>query len=117
MANPLEKKDRMKVTRQVMPQQDPDVRVRNFKEVPFGLKEEMALTEASRCLECPKAPCIKGCPVEVDIPGFISLIMKKDYAAGARKIKETNSLPAVCGRVCPQEEQCDLWPITNATTT
>jgi glutamate synthase (NADPH/NADH) small chain len=107
MANPLEKKDRMKVTRQVMPQQDPDVRVRNFKEVPFGLKEEMALTEASRCLECPKAPCIKGCPVEVDIPGFISLIMKKDYAAGARKIKETNSLPAVCGRVCPQEEQCE----------
>jgi glutamate synthase (NADPH/NADH) small chain len=107
MANPLEKKDRMRIPRTVMPQQDPQVRRNNFKEVPFGLKDELALIEASRCLECPKAPCIKGCPVEVDIPGFIRLILEKDPAAAARKIKETNSLPAVCGRVCPQEEQCE----------
>ena len=108
MANQLEKKDRMKIQRQVMPQQEPTDRVRNFKEVPFGFEESMALTEAARCLECPKAPCIRGCPVEVDIPGFIKLVLEKDYAAAARKIKETNSLPAVCGRVCPQEEQCEL---------
>jgi glutamate synthase (NADPH) small chain len=107
MANPLEKKDRMKIPRAVMPQQDPQERNHNFKEVPFGLTEEMALTEASRCLDCPKAPCIKGCPVDVDIPGFIRLINEKDFAGAARKIKETNSLPAVCGRVCPQEEQCE----------
>lgn len=107
MANPLEKKDRMKIPRAVMPQQDPHERNHNFKEVPFGLSEEMALTEASRCIDCPKAPCIKGCPVDVDIPGFIRLINEKDYAGAARKIKETNSLPAVCGRVCPQEEQCE----------
>ncbi len=106
--NQLAKKDRMKVPRQKMPEQLPEVRVTNFKEVPFGFDEELALKEAMRCLECPKAPCIKGCPVEVDIPGFIRLILDKDYAAAARKIKETNSLPAVCGRVCPQEEQCEI---------
>jgi glutamate synthase (NADPH/NADH) small chain len=80
MGNPLEKKDRMKIPRAVMPQQGPQERKRNFKEVPFGLTEEMALREASRCLNCPKAPCIKGCPVDVDIPGFIQLILEKDYA-------------------------------------
>jgi glutamate synthase (NADPH/NADH) small chain len=106
--NPLAKKDRMKIPRQQMPEQPPEVRVQNFKAVPYGFSEEQALAEAQRCLECPKAPCIKGCPVEVDIPGFIRLIMEKDYAAAARKIKETNALPAVCGRVCPQEEQCEI---------
>ncbi len=108
MANKLEKKDRMKIPRQTMPEQDPLERIKNFLEVPYGFTEEQALVEASRCLECPKAPCIKGCPVEVDIPGFIRLVVEKDYAAAARKIKETNSLPAVCGRVCPQEEQCEI---------
>lgn len=103
----LEKKERMKVPRQQMPEQEPEVRAHNFQEVPHGLAEEQALIEASRCLECPKAPCIKGCPVEVDIPAFINLILEKQYSAAARKIKETNSLPAVCGRVCPQEEQCE----------
>ena len=106
--NPLAKKERMKIPRQSMTEQEPDDRVQNFNEVPFGFTEEQALAEAQRCLECPKAPCINGCPVEVDIPGFIRLIMEKDYAAAARKIKETNSLPAVCGRVCPQEEQCEI---------
>ncbi len=108
MTNRLEKKDRMKIPRQTMPEQDPLERIKNFLEVPYGFTEEQALVEASRCLECPKAPCVKGCPVEVDIPGFIRLVVEKDYAAAARKIKETNSLPAVCGRVCPQEEQCEI---------
>ena len=91
-----------------MPQQDPENRINNFFEVPYGLEEEIAFTEASRCIECAKAPCIGGCPVEVDIPGFINLILEKDYAGAARKIKATNSLPAICGRVCPQEEQCEV---------
>lgn len=105
--NKLALKDRMQVPRQVMPTQDPVERAKNFREVPFGLSEKQALIEASRCLECKKKPCVGGCPVEVDIPGFINLILHKDYAAAARKIKETNALPAVCGRVCPQEEQCE----------
>jgi glutamate synthase (NADPH/NADH) small chain len=103
----LEKKERMKIRRVEMPEQLPEVRVRNFSEVPHGLTEEQAVLEASRCLECKKAPCIEGCPVEVDIPGFLMLVVEKDYAAAARKIKLTNALPAVCGRVCPQEEQCE----------
>lgn len=104
----IEKKERMKIPRCTMPEQEPDVRIGNFDEVPYGLTEEMAVREASRCLECSKAPCIAGCPVEVDIPGFIALILEQDFAAAARKIKETNSLPAICGRVCPQEEQCEV---------
>ncbi len=112
MVNKLEKKERMKILRQKMPEQPPEERKKNFKEVPFGLTEEQALIEASRCLECKKEPCIAGCPVEVDIPAFIDLILQKDYAAAARKIKETNSLPAICGRVCPQEEQCEMVCIT-----
>jgi len=90
-----------------MPEQKPEDRVRNFNEVPFGFTEKQAILEASRCLECKKQPCVAGCPVEVDIPGFLDLVVREDYAAAARKIKETNSLPAVCGRVCPQEEQCE----------
>ncbi|MFH1688428.1 MAG: NADPH-dependent glutamate synthase [bacterium] len=97
----------MKIERVQMSEQDPKERSHNFKEVPYGLTEEQALMEAARCIECKKQPCIAGCPVEVDIPGFIDLILQKDYAGAARKIKETNSLPAVCGRVCPQEEQCE----------
>lgn len=108
MVDKLDKKDRMKIPRQLMPQQSPEERIKNFREVPYGLTEEQALTEAARCLECKKEPCIAGCPVEVDIPAFIELVLQKDYAAAARKIKETNSLPAICGRVCPQEDQCEL---------
>jgi len=103
----IDKKDRMKIPRTSMPEQNPKDRIRNFYEVPRGLSEEMAITEAQRCIECAKAPCVSGCPVEVDIPGFIRLIVDKDYAGAARKIKETNALPAICGRVCPQEEQCE----------
>ncbi len=91
-----------------MPEQSPKERSKNFNEVPLGYSEEMALEEAKRCLMCKKPKCISGCPVEVDIPAFIELITKKEYAAAARKIKETNALPAICGRVCPQETQCEI---------
>jgi glutamate synthase (NADPH/NADH) small chain len=108
VADNIDKKDRMKIPRTKMPEQDPNERKHNFNEVPKGLAIDAAITEASRCLACAKAPCVKGCPVEVDIPGFIALVIEKDFAGAARKIKETNSLPAVCGRVCPQEEQCEV---------
>jgi glutamate synthase (NADPH/NADH) small chain len=93
--------------RQTMAEQSPAERVKNFSEVPLGYSAEQALTEASRCLQCKKRPCVAGCPVAVDIPGFIALVQAGDFAAAARKIKETNCLPAVCGRVCPQETQCE----------
>ena len=90
-----------------MPEQDPKVRAKNFKEVPFGYPPELAQLEASRCLQCKKPKCIEGCPVEIDIPAFIKLISDGDYVGAARKLKERNGLPAVCGRVCPQEDQCE----------
>lgn len=93
--------------RNPMPQQDPAVRVTNFEEVALGYSEELALAEAERCLNCPKKPCVAGCPVNIDIPKFIALIKQKDYIGAAREIKKTNSLPAICGRVCPQEQQCE----------
>ena len=95
------------VKRQSMPKQPADKRKHNFQEVALGYNEEQALREAKRCLQCKKSPCIGGCPVEIDIPAFIDLIDKGDYIGAARKIKEKNSLPAICGRVCPQEEQCE----------
>ena len=100
-----EKKE--KLPRQPMPEQDPKVRARNFKEVPLGYSPETAMAEASRCIQCKKPGCRTGCPVGIDIPGFIKQIAKGDFAAGIAKIKETNALPAVCGRVCPQEAQCE----------
>ena len=90
-----------------MREQEAEARSRNFEEVPLGFTSEEARTEALRCLQCKKPSCVRGCPVEVKIPEFIQLIADGEYAAAARKIKETNSLPAVCGRVCPQEEQCE----------
>lgn len=89
-----------------MPKQTPETRRANFKEVALGYTEEQMLIEANRCLQCPKPKCVTGCPVEVEIPAFIKLIREKNYDAAVKKIKEKNSLPAVCGRVCPQEEQC-----------
>ncbi|TSA40126.1 NADPH-dependent glutamate synthase [archaeon] len=89
-----------------MPKQSPEERVRNFDEVARGYDEGMAAAEAARCLTCPKPQCVPGCPVGVDIPGFIRLIKEGKPLEAARRIKETNALPAVCGRVCPQEEQC-----------
>lgn len=90
-----------------MPRQDPSVRKHNFDEVALGYTEEMALTEASRCIQCKKPSCMKGCPVNVKIPEFIKLVKDGDFAGAAQKVKETNSLPAICGRVCPQETQCE----------
>ncbi len=102
---PRQKKER--IPRQPMPVRAPDVRNQDFNEVALGFTEELAITEAKRCLQCPKQPCIDGCPVSVDITGFIQLITEGDFIGAAQKIKETNLLPAVCGRVCPQEEQCE----------
>jgi len=90
-----------------MPEQDPKVRSTNFDEVPLGYTEEQAVIEAGRCLQCKKPLCITGCPVDVNIPEFIKLITERDFIGAARKIKDTNSLPAICGRVCPQESQCE----------
>ncbi|MCP4567187.1 MAG: NADPH-dependent glutamate synthase [FCB group bacterium] len=98
----------MKIPRQDMPNQKPEERVTNFNEVPYGLTPEVAQQEALRCLQCPKPKCISGCPVEVDIPAFIQLVADGEFSAAARKIKETNALPAICGRVCPQDEQCEI---------
>jgi len=96
-----------KIPRQAMPEQDPHVRAKNFEEVTLGYTEDNALTEASRCLQCKKPFCITGCPVGIDIKSFIALIAEKDYKGALAKIKESSLLPAVCGRVCPQEEQCE----------
>ena len=97
-----------KVPRAIMPEQDPDVRRRNFDEVPLGLTPEMAITEAQRCLQCKTPKCIEGCPVSVDIPGFIGKIVENDFKGAIDRLWERNALPAVCGRVCPQEEQCEI---------
>lgn len=98
---------REKIPRQAMPEQEPEVRAHNFNEVPYGYTPELAQLEANRCIQCKKPKCVEGCPVEIDIPGFIALIRDGEFEAAARKIKETNALPAICGRVCPQEEQCE----------
>jgi glutamate synthase (NADPH/NADH) small chain len=90
-----------------MLEQSPDTRICNFDEVPLGYSPDDAQTEAARCLKCKKPKCVEGCPVRVDIPGFIKLINEGEYALAAQKIKETNCLPAICGRVCPQESQCE----------
>ncbi len=92
-----------------MPKQDPKKRITNFNEVALGYTPEQAIEEAKRCLQCKNSPCVKGCPVEIDIPAFIKLIREKDFRGAIKKIKEKNSLPAVCGRVCPQEDQCELF--------
>ncbi|MCW3994305.1 MAG: NADPH-dependent glutamate synthase [Candidatus Bathyarchaeota archaeon] len=89
-----------------MPKQDPKERGGNFDEVALGYTEEQVVAEAERCLECVKAPCVEGCPVEVDIPALIQLIRERKFDEAIRKVKEKNSLPAICGRVCPQETQC-----------
>ncbi len=107
MAEEKPKGKREKVPRQEMSEQKPEDRIRNFNEVPFGYTPEQARLEASRCLMCKKPKCIDGCPVEIDIPGFVQLIHDGDFIGAARKLKEKNSLPAICGRVCPQEDQCE----------
>ncbi|MCX7983520.1 MAG: NADPH-dependent glutamate synthase [Bacteroidetes bacterium] len=97
----------MKIPRNRAIEQSPEERIRNFEEVSKGFDEERALIEASRCLECKNPVCIEGCPVNVDVISFIRLITEKKYLEAVQKIRETNYLPAICGRVCPQEEQCE----------
>jgi len=100
-------KERVKLPRVQMPEQDPDKRNKNFNEVNQGLEKEKAMREAARCLDCPTPTCISGCPVNINIPGFIKEIERGDFLNSAKVLKETNALPAVCGRVCPQETQCE----------
>ena len=107
MENNEIKPKKEKVPRHKMPEQDPKIRIRNFNEVPTGYTEELAIAEAKRCIQCKKPGCIAGCPVDVNIPGFIALIAEGKFMEAALKLKETNALPAVCGRVCPQEDQCE----------
>ena len=102
-----EKTSKIDLNRRDMPKQSPEMRSHNFNEVALGYTKELALAEASRCLQCKKPRCVTGCPVEIDIPGFISCVVKGDFAAGIKKLKEKNCLPAVSGRVCPQESQCE----------
>ena len=99
-------KPKVKKEAEPMPKQKPEVRRKNFNEVALGYTEEQAKSEASRCLQCPKPQCVMGCPVEISIPEFIKLLKEGRYEEAAKKIKEKNSLPAICGRVCIQEEQC-----------
>jgi len=103
-----EKKEKKeKIPRQPMPEQKPKVRAKNFQEVPLGYSPEIAMREASRCIQCKNPTCRTGCPVEIDIPAFINRIKEGDFKGAIAKIKEKNALPAVCGRVCPQEVQCE----------
>jgi len=107
MAAEGKEKKKVNPKRVHMAEQPAEERVKNFREVPLGYTEDEAAEEARRCLQCKKPACSTGCPVEIDIPAFISLVAEKKFAEAAKKIKETNSLPAVCGRVCPQEIQCE----------
>lgn len=90
-----------------MKEQDPRERTKNFLEVPYGFSKDEAIAEASRCAQCKNAPCVKGCPVEINIPAFIRAIKEDDFLKANQIIRRTNNLPAVCGRVCPQEDQCE----------
>ena len=106
-------KIKKKIPRQPMPEQEPHIRNKNFNEVPLGYSPEVAKLEASRCIQCKKPKCIDGCPVQVKIPEFIKQIANGEFAAAARILKETNALPAICGRVCPQETQCEQLCVIN----
>ena len=104
----MKPKERLAIPRVVMPELDPVYRATTrTEEVNIGLTKEMAMQEAKRCLDCAKPSCVEGCPVNIDIPGFVKNIERGDILAAARVLKKTSSLPAVCGRVCPQEKQCE----------
>ena len=97
----------MSLKKNEMPVQEPEVRARNFSEVALGYSEEAALDEAQRCLNCRNMPCVSGCPVNIRIPEFIGKVREGEFEEAYRIIQKTSSLPAVCGRVCPQETQCE----------
>jgi glutamate synthase (NADPH) small chain len=105
--SPLSNKERMQIPRQRMPEQEPEVRAGNFEEVACGLTWDLALTEAERCLQCAKPACVAGCPVGVQIPQFIKALREGDMPAAVEAMQVKNNLPAICGRVCPQESQCE----------
>jgi len=102
-----QQKTKLDLKRRQMPKQSPEVRSQNFDEVALGYPDATAIEEARRCLQCKKPKCVSMCPVEIDIPGFIKRIAEGDFAAGTKVLKDKNLLPAICGRVCPQEEQCE----------
>jgi glutamate synthase (NADPH/NADH) small chain len=102
-------KERIAIAPQAMPEQDPSVRARNMNEVALGYTAEMAMTEAKRCMQCPTKPCMNGCPVAINIPGFLAKASEGDFEGALEIIRETSLLPAVCGRVCPQEKQCQKF--------
>lgn len=106
-ANPLKPAERLKIPRQSPAEQSPEERRGNFREVCLGIDEAAAFLEASRCLECKDPVCVNGCPVSIDIRGFVDLLLRRDYAGAINKIREANYLPGICGRVCPQESQCE----------
>ena len=95
------------IARQTMPEQAAEDRVHNFDEVPYGYTDELAALEAMRCILCKNPKCVAACPVNINIPAFVALIQQGKFLEAARQIKQDNALPAVCGRVCPQEEQCE----------
>jgi glutamate synthase (NADPH/NADH) small chain len=101
------KPKRIKIPRSEMPLQDAEERIKNFSEVALGYSEEDAIRESSRCLQCKNPVCIEGCPVEIDIKSFINLVKNREFDKALEKIREKSSLPAICGRVCPQEDQCE----------
>ena len=97
----------VKLLRVPVREQKPDLRAKNFEEVCFGYNEDEAVKEASRCLSCKNPRCMTGCPVSIDIPSFVAKVKEKDFEGAAKEIAKYSSLPAVCGRVCPQEKQCE----------
>ncbi len=100
-------KSKINLNRVDMPRQDPKVRAHNYNEVALGYNDEMVKAEASRCIQCPKRGCVSGCPVNVDIPEFIKAVREDNMVEAVRILKSKNALPAICGRVCPQETQCE----------
>ena len=102
-------KEKMAIPPQAMPEQDAKVRAHNMNEVALGYTPEMAMREASRCMQCPTKPCMQGCPVAIDIPGFLAKAAEGDFDGALAIIRKTSLLPAVCGRVCPQEKQCQKF--------
>ncbi len=103
----MKNKGRTDIPRVKMPEVDPVLRSRTYDEVNLGLTKVMAVNEAHRCLDCIDPTCITGCPVEINIPKFIKNIERGEFLEAAKVLKETSALPAVCGRVCPQERQCE----------